>query len=298
MSAPPLPPITRVGILAKSQLKAAASHLADIAIWLEHRGIEPVFETATAALMAPSPGRCVIGKQELAADVGMVLVLGGDGTLLGMADCIGEAGSGVPILGVNFGSLGFLTEVTLAELYPALEAALSGKVRLEERVMLQCAVRREGAAFARHIALNDAVVTKAARSRMIDLSVFIGDDFVTRIKADGLIVATPTGSTAYNLAAGGPIVQPNVAALIVTPIAPHTLTNRPLVVPATSTVRMQPLVDGRDEVYVTFDGQAAYRLQEGDEIIVRQADVSLKLMRPTTRSYYQVLRTKLKWGER
>ena len=210
MSAAPPPSVTRVGILAKSQLHAASSHLVDIAIWLERRGVQPVFETETAALMPPSSARTVATKTQLAADVGMVLVLGGDGTLLGMADCIGEAGSGIPILGVNFGSLGFLTEVTLTELYPALEAALSGKVRIEERVMLQCAVRRSGELFARHIALNDAVVTKAARSRMIDLSVWVGDDFVTRVKADGLIVATPTGSTAYNLAAGGPIVQPNV----------------------------------------------------------------------------------------
>jgi NAD+ kinase len=294
----PLPPATRVGILAKSQLHAAASHLVDIAVWLERRGVQPIYEIETAALMPESINRAVATKQQLATDVGMVLVLGGDGTLLGMADCIGEAGSGIPILGVNFGSMGFLTEVTLTELYPALEAALSGKVRFEERVMLQCIVRRAGGTLARHIALNDAVVTKAARSRMIDLSVWVGDDFVTRVKADGLIVATPTGSTAYNLAAGGPIVQPNVDALIVTPIAPHTLTNRPLVIPATSGVRIQPIVDGRDEVYVTFDGQTAYQLQAGDEILVRRADVCLRLIRPTSRSYYQVLRAKLKWGER
>jgi NAD+ kinase len=297
MTGPHQPP-TRVGILARSELRAAASHLVDIAVWLERRGAQAIFETETAALMPDSISRSVATKQQLASDVEMVLVLGGDGTLLGMADCIGEAGSGIPILGVNFGSLGFLTEVTLTELYPALEAALSGKVRFEERVMLQCTVRRAGGTLARHIALNDAVVTKSARSRMIDLSVWVGDDFVTRVKADGLIVATPTGSTAYNLAAGGPIVQPNVDALIVTPIAPHTLTNRPLVIPATSSVRIQPIVDGRDEVYVTFDGQTAYQLQAGDEILVRRADVCLRLIRPTTRSYYQVLRAKLKWGER
>jgi NAD+ kinase len=298
MTAAPLPPITRVGILAKSQLHEAASHLVEIAQWLEGRGVEPVFETETAGLMPPSPSRSVAAKDVIAREAGMVLVLGGDGTLLGMADCIGEAGSGIPILGVNFGSLGFLTEVTLPELYTSLETALSGHARIEDRVMLQCAIRRDGTLLARHIALNDAVVTKAARSRMVDLSVWLGDDFVTRVKADGLIVATPTGSTAYNLAAGGPIVQPNVAALIVTPIAPHTLTNRPLVIPATATVRIQALVDGRDEVYVTYDGQVAYRLQQGDEILVRQADVCLRLIRPTARSYYQVLRTKLKWGER
>jgi NAD+ kinase len=296
--APPRPAITRVGILAKTQLHAAGNHLVDIGLWLERQGVQAVFETETAALMPPATNRLVASKQDLARDVGMVVVLGGDGTLLGMADCIGEAGTTIPILGVNFGSLGFLTEVTLPEIFPALEAALSGKVRSEERVMLQCTVRRSGGTFARHIALNDAVVTKSARSRMVDLSVWVDDDFVTRVKADGLIVATPTGSTAYNLAAGGPIVQPNVAALIVTPIAPHTLTNRPLVIPSASMVRVQPMMDGQDEVYVTFDGQTAYRLNAGDEIVVQAASACMRLVRPTTRSYYQVLRTKLKWGER
>ena len=292
------PPMTRIGVLAKSQLHAAASHLVEISLWLERRGIETVFETETAALMPAASSREVATKRALAANVDMVLVLGGDGTLLAMADCIGEVGSSIPILGVNFGSLGFLTEVTLPELYPALEIALSGKAIIEERAMLTCVIRRGTGVFATHSALNDAVVTKAARSRMVDLSVWIGDDFVTRVKADGLIVATPTGSTAYNLAAAGPIVQPDVDALVVTPIAPHTLTNRPLVIPATSVVRVQPMMDGRDEVYATFDGQTAYRLETGDELIVQRAKVGLRLIRPTTRSYYQVLRTKLKWGER
>jgi NAD+ kinase len=142
------------------------------------------------------------------------------------------------------------------------------------------------------------VITKSARSRMVDLSVWVGEEFVTRVKADGLIVGTPTGSTAYNLAAGGPIVQPAVDALIITPIAPHTLTNRPVVIPATATVRVQPTIAGRDEVYVTFDGQTAYQLRHGDEIEVRKAEVTLRLIRPTSHSYFQVLRTKLKWGER
>ena len=189
-------PMTRVGILAKSGLHAAASHLEEIAIWLEHRGIEPVFETHTGALLgSTATRRTLLSKADLATSVNMVLVLGGDGTLLGMGDCIAEAGSDIPILGVNFGSLGFLTEVTLPELYPALEATLSGKVRIESRVMLQSTVRRNGGTFAKHIAVNDAVVTKAAKSRMVDLSVWIDDDFVTRVKADGLIVATPSGIT-------------------------------------------------------------------------------------------------------
>jgi NAD+ kinase len=290
--------MSKVGILAKPHLHEAASHLVEIARWLEQRGVTAIFEEETAALLEPSAARLTATRTELATGVDMVLVLGGDGTLLGMADRIGEAGSNTPVLGVNFGSLGFLTEVTLAELYPALDAALAGQVPTERRGMLQSSVLRGGTAFATHIALNDVVVTKAARARMVDLSVWIDDDFVTRVRADGLIVATPTGSTAYNLAAGGPIMQPDVDALILTPIAPHTLTNRPVVIPAGGTVRVQPTIDGRDEVYVTFDGQTAYQLEAGDEIVVHTADVHLHLLRPTTRSYYQVLRTKLKWGER
>ena len=158
--------------------------------------------------------------------------------------------------------------------------------------------RRCGAVFARSIALNDAVINKTARSRMIDLSVSVGDEFVTRVKADGLIVATPTGSTAYNLAAGGPIVQPHVDALILTPIAPHTLTNRPIVIPATSLVRVQPNMLERDEVFVTFDGQAGFQLEAGDEISIGRAEHPLRLIKPSTRSYFEILRTKLKWGER
>jgi NAD+ kinase len=290
--------ITRVGIVAKAHLHAAKTHLSDIADWLATRGVDAVFDPATAALLPPNAPRQTMEKPAIAREAGMVLVLGGDGTLLSMADCIGEAGTRIPILGVNFGSLGFLTEVTLPELYPSLEAALTGQAPVEERLMLQSSTARGGRTFARHIALNDVVITKAARSRMIDLSVMVGDEFVTRVKADGLIIATPTGSTAYNLAAGGPIVQPNVDALVVTPIAPHTLTNRPIVIPAASAVRVQPNMEERDELFATFDGQAGFQVQAGDEIVVCRADAPLRLIRPSTRSYFEVLRTKLKWGER
>src|SRR5438067_455108 len=193
----PLRSVSRIGIVAKSHLREAAPHLAEIAAWLEERGITAVFEAATAALMVAGPPRRVVEKRALVDEVDMVLVLGGDGTLLGMADRIGEAGAAIPILGVNFGSLGFLTEVTLPELYPSLEAAVTGHARVEERLMLQSTTLRHGATHARHIVLNDVVITKGARSRMIDLSVWVGEEFVTRVKADGLIVATPTGSTAY-----------------------------------------------------------------------------------------------------
>jgi NAD+ kinase len=288
----------RVGVVAKSHLREAVPHLAEIESWLGVRGVEPVFETATAALMLPSGGRRLADKSALVAQVDLVVVLGGDGTLLSVAGCAAAADADVPILGVNFGSLGFLTEATLSELYPSLEAALSGRARVEERMMLRAATVRRGVALPEHLALNDVVITKAARARMTDLSVSLGEEFVTRVKADGLIVATPTGSTAYNLSAGGPIVQPDVDAIVLTPIAPHMLTNRPIVIPSSSLVRVQPLMTERDELYVTFDGQAGYELRVGDEVRIRCAERRVRLIRPSTRSYFEILRQKLKWNER
>jgi len=293
-----VPGMVRVGIVAKSHLHQATPHLVEIESWLAARGHEAVFETATAMLMPTRDGRGVADKPALVTRVDLVLVLGGDGTLLSVADCIGAAGVNVPILGVNFGGLGFLTEATLPELYPSLEAALSGQARVEERMMLHATTVRAGATLPEHHALNDVVITKAARARMTDLCVSLGDEFVTRVKADGLIVATPTGSTAYNLAAGGPILQPVLDAIVLTPIAPHMLTNRPIVIPAASLVRVQPMMNERDEIYVTFDGQAGYQLEGGDEVRIRRADRRVRLIRPSTRSYFEVLRQKLKWNER
>jgi NAD+ kinase len=291
-------PKLKVGIVAKSHLREATPHLIEIESWLTARGHAPVFETATAALMPPAAGRSVADKPALVAGVDLVVVLGGDGTLLSVAGCVGAAGVDVPILGVNFGSLGFLTEATLPELYQSLDAALRGDARVEERLMLRATTLRGGAALPEHLALNDVVITKAARARMTDLSVSVGDEFVTRVKADGLIVATPTGSTAYNLAAGGPIVQPVVDAIVLTPIAPHMLTNRPIVIPASSLVRVQPMMAERDELYVTFDGQEGYQLEAGDEVRIRCAERRVRLLRPSSRSYFEVLRQKLKWNER
>ena len=291
-------PLTSVGIVAKHHLREAAPHLADISAWLRERGLRAVFETATAALCTPACDWPVRDKEQLVREVDMVLVLGGDGTLLGMADRIAEAGLSIPILGINFGSLGFLTEVTLPEMYPSLEAAVSGRAGVEERLMLTSTTTRQNAAPVTRVGLNDVVITKTARSRLIDLSVWVGEEFLTRIKGDGLIIATPTGSTAYNLAAGGPIVEPSVEALLITPIAPHTLTNRPIVIPSTSSIRVQPLIEDRDELYITFDGQAGYQLQAGDQITVRAGETRLRLIRPSTRSHFEVLREKLKWGER
>jgi len=298
MSSVPLSPISTVGIIAKSHLRAATPHLLELGEWLTARGIRPVYDTETAALMPAAEGRAICSTTALATDVDMVLVLGGDGTLIGMADCIAEAGSGIPILGVNFGSLGFLTEVTLPELYRSLDNALNGRAHVEERMMLRATTAGGGEVRSRTIAVNDAVITKTARSRMIDLSVYVGSEFVTRVRADGLIIATPTGSTAYNLSAGGPIVQPDVDALVLTPIAPHTLTNRPIVIPGSSTVRVEPTMDARDEIVFTLDGQVTFPIHAGDEITVSRAPRPLRLIRPSTRSYFEVLRTKLKWGER
>ncbi len=292
-------PAPAVGIVAKQRLTAVARHLADIERWLAQRGVGTVFETATGALLAPAAGRRTADKRTLVEQVGLVLVLGGDGTLLSMADCIGAAGLSIPILGVNFGSLGFLTEVTLPELYPSLEAALAGEAPIEERLMLRAAKISASGDVSEHTALNDVVVTKSGTAaRMIELSIWVDAEFVMRVRADGVIVATPTGSTAYNLSSGGPIVQPNVEALLVTPIAPHTLTNRPLVVPAGSTVRVRPHTSDGDEVLASFDGQASSELREGDEVRVGRAETTLRLVRPSTRSYFEVLREKLKWGER
>src|SRR5215470_16552720 len=290
--------VQRVGIVAKTRLTNATGHLVDIGTWLTHRGVEPVYETATAALMPADAARHVADKQALVANVDLVVVLGGDGTLLSVADCIGAAGTGIPMLGVNFGSLGFLTEVTLPELYPSLEAALAGRAPIEERLTLRATIARPSGVSSSEAAVNDVVINKGARSRLIDLSISVGDGLVTTVRADGLIVATPTGSTAYNLAAGGPIVQPNVDALVMTPIAPHTLTNRPIVIPSSSTVRVKPVMEERDEVFVTFDGQEGCELHAGDEISICRASQSMRLVRPATRSYFEVLREKLNWGKR
>jgi NAD+ kinase len=288
----------RVGIVAKSHLREATPHLAEIETWLAARDLEAIFEDATAALMPPNARRKTAQKTALPTEVDLLVVLGGDGTLLSVAGCVGDAGVDVPILGVNFGSLGFLTEATLPELYTSLDAALTGRARVEERLMLRATTERGGTALPAHLALNDVVITKAARARMTDLSVSVGQEFVTRVKADGLIVATPTGSTAYNLAAGGPIVQPAVDALVLTPIAPHMLTNRPIVIPGGSIVRVKPMMDERDELFVTFDGQAGYELKAGDEVRIEVAERRVRLLRPSARSYFDVLRQKLKWNER
>jgi NAD+ kinase len=291
--------IKRVGLVAKSRLEAASGVLAELAGWLEARDIQPVFEHETAALVGLPPGRPTSTKDELPNASDLIVVLGGDGTLIGMGSRIVASGAEIPILGVNFGSLGFLTEITLAELYSSLEAVLGGTARIDERMMLRAQTMRNRQIFEDRLVLNDIVITKGALARIIDLAVAIADQPVMRVRADGLIVASPTGSTAYNLAAGGPILQPGVDALILTPIAPHMLTNRPIVIPGSSEVRVRPVMDdANDEVFITFDGQSGHRMESADLITIRRAERPLRLVRSQSRTYYDVLRQKLKWGER
>ena len=292
--------IQRVGLIAKHRLDAAAGVLAELAGWLEARDVRAVFETETAALVGPAAGT-PDGQPRRSAERlrSRRSCSAATARFIGMAGRIARRATDVPILGVNFGSLGFLTEVTLAELYESLEAVLDGHAHLETRMMLRARTLRQGKPLDDRFALNDVVITKGALSRIIDLSVAIGGQPVMRVRADGLIVATPTGSTAYNLAAGGPIVHPAVDAMLLTPIAPHMLTNRPVIVPGASDVRVEPLMDGaNEEVFVTFDGQSGHALQADDVIEIRRAERPLRLVRATKRTYFEVLRQKLKWGER
>jgi NAD+ kinase len=289
-----------VGVVAKARLERASTHLAQIASWLEARSIVTVFDHDTAALAASAGAAApfrVVDKDELPRHVDLIVVLGGDGTLLGTAGRIAKAKSDIPILGVNFGSLGFLTEVTLPEMLTSLATAVDGTAQTEARMMLQVTVDSAGQRVADRIVLNDVVVTQGALSRIIELSVFVDGESMMRVKADGLIIASPTGTTAYNLSAGGPIVHPQVDGLTITPIAPHTLTNRPVIVPGSSEIRIQPHIhDDQSEVFATFDGQSLAPLTGDSVVVVRRSETRLRLIRASARGYFQVLREKLKWG--
>jgi NAD+ kinase len=289
--------ISRVGLVAKQGLRGAANHIDKLAAWLKERGVEPVFDTDTASLTGA--GGETRSRDDLPGDVDLVVVMGGDGTLLSMARRTAQAGRDTPILGVNFGSLGFLTETRIDELYTVLESVLNGSATYDDRAMLAADAYRAREHFDSRIVLNDVVFTKAALSRIIELSISVGAGLVTRVRADGLIVATATGSTAYNLAAGGPIIHPRTDAIVLTPIAPHMLTNRPIVIPASEIVEVRPeVVTGLHDIHVTYDGQIGYPLQPGDVVRIRTSERTLRLVRAPTRSYFEVLREKLMWGER
>ncbi len=297
---PPPRAIRTVGIIAKARLPEAAEVVSGIADWLSERGVNTEVETETARL-AGRDGARTFATDALPAQVDLLVVLGGDGTLLGVARSIADAraGTDIPVLAVNFGSLGFLTEVTLPELYQALESVLDGTAGIDERQMLRSTVIRDGHIMTDRVVLNDIVIGKAALSNIIELTINVGEQFVTSLRADGLIVASPTGSTAYSMAAGGPIVHPLVDALLLTPIAPHTLTNRPIVIPSTTAVRVTPaLEDPHCSAYASFDGQSGLELVHGDVVTVEKAVRPLKIIRAESRGYFAVLRQKLKWGER
>ena len=283
----------RVGIVTKHNLAAARDTLLTLESWLAERRIDAVWSSDSAELMSPA-SRSVAAREAIVSEVDLVLVLGGDGTLLAIADLVGQLELDVSILGVNFGALGFLTEITRPELFTALDAAVNGTVDHDERMMLRGCVGTTS-----RVALNDIVLTRTALSRMIDLDVTVGDQFVTSVRSDGLIIASPTGSTAYNLSAGGPVVHPAMDAMVLTPIAPHTLTHRPIVIPAGREVRVRAAAGNAGaEIYVTFDGQHGFALPDGAEVVVTRSPKSIRLVRAATRSYFEVLREKLKWGER
>jgi len=285
-----------IGVLARPDLAAAGSAIRDLVTWLRARGKRACVEEATAALAGDSvePGCIVASGPDMAALADALVVLGGDGTLLAASRLLDRP---IPVLGVNFGSLGFLTEITLPELYPTLESVLSGRFNLEERRLLRARIRRAGREDTTADVLNDVVITKAGPSRIIDLDVLVDELFVSSFRADGIIVSSPTGSTAYNLAAGGPIVRPTLPAMVVTPICPHMLSNRPLVVGDDSRVEVR-LRAARDvEVYTALDGQETLALTDGDGVVVTGSPHRLKLVKAPGRDYFEVLRTKLRWGD-
>ena len=285
--------MTRVGLVAKPDAAQAQSVILRLVEWLGQHGMSVVIEKETAGLV-PSASVAAAHKSDLPGQVDLLIVLGGDGTLLSMARAVGDLG--VPILGVNLGGLGFLTATTLDEMLPALETLLAGGMEVEERLMLSASLRRGGQSVGEYIALNDVVITKSAMSRIIDLSVSVGGRHAISYRADGLIIATPTGSTAYNLSAGGPILFPTMDAVVLTPIAPHTPSNRPIVVPGAQRIEVALLID--QEVMLTMDGQVGVPLRERDVVEVQKAAARIRLVRFPQKDFFSVLRTKLKWGQR
>jgi NAD+ kinase len=285
--------VTRVGIVAKPDAPRAQAVIVQLLAWLSARGIAAVLEKETADLV-PAVAPPSAAKTELPGQVDFLIVLGGDGTLLSMARAVGDLG--VPLLGMNLGGLGFLTATTLDEMFPALEAYLEGQMTIEERMLLAARVIRNGQALCEYAALNDVVIMKSAMSRIIDLSVSVDGRHATAYRADGLIISTPTGSTAYSLSAGGPILFPTMDAVLLTPICSHTLTNRPIVLPGTDRIEVTLLAD--QEVMATVDGQVGIGLRERDTVEIRQATSRIRLVRFPQKDFFSVLRTKLKWGER
>ncbi len=285
------PQLKSIGVVVGPEKPAALAVVRDLRAWCEARRIalRAFGEAAEFAGCAPLTDE----RGELAADVDLIVVLGGDGTMLGASRLVGTRQ--IPVLGVNFGWLGYLTEFTLGELYPTLDDLRDGKFSVERRMQLDVTLSRGSATMVSHRALNEAVINKAAPARMIEYECWINGMFVNQFRADGMIVATPTGSTAYSLSAGGPVVHPSMSAILLTPICPHTLSNRPVVVPGESVIEIV-FKRASDGLMLTVDGQSVEPLEPDDRITLRRSQTTFDIVRPTNRNYFEVLRTKLKWG--
>jgi NAD+ kinase len=283
--------INTVGIISKPKIARAPEIVAGLLAWLAARGVRYRCDQLTAEYAGIGE---FFSRDELHTGIDMLIVLGGDGTLLSAARAV--AGHDVPIFAVNLGHLGFLTSIRVEELYPELERAIRGEHRIGLRRMIACELQRDGKTIASYSALNDVVIAKSELARMIDLDTHVDNHFVAAYKADGLIIATPTGSTAYSLSAGGPVVFPSVNAFCITPICPHMLTNRPVIVPDSSVIQI--LNHGEDGTYLTIDGQVGEPLSKGDRIVCRSSPKTIQLIRPPKMLFFDVLREKLKWGER
>ena len=285
--------IKKLGVVAKPTRRESKEIVLRLCDYAKKKGLKLIPDTRTAKMLGLKDG---LEREKIGGRVDLLLVIGGDGTLLSVSKSAARAHT--PILGVNLGSLGFLTEISLEELYKYLDRALAGDVILDKRMMLKAEIIRKNKVIGSYSILNDIVINKAALARIIDLSVDIDGYYVTTYKADGLIVSTPTGSTAYSLSAGGPIIYPSMKAFVITPICSHTLTNRPLVISDEVEIKIT-LSAGDDEVvYVTLDGQLGFPIKSEDVIkVVKSKDV-VSLIRARERNYFDLLRRKLKWGER
>jgi NAD+ kinase len=283
--------IETVGIISKPKIAEAPEIVCGVLEWLEKRGVQCRCDRQTAEYAGNRP---YFSREELPEGTDLIIVLGGDGTLLSAARVV--AGCNIPLFAVNLGHLGFLTAIRVEELYPELERALKGEHRIGRRRMVDCELLRNGEIIGSYSALNDVVITKSELARMIDLDAHVDNHFVAAYKADGLIIATPTGSTAYSLSAGGPVIFPSVNAFCITPICPHMLTNRPVIVPDSSVIQI--LNHGEDRTYLTIDGQVGEPLSKGDRIVCRSSPKTIQLIRPPKMLFFDVLREKLKWGER
>jgi NAD+ kinase len=289
--------VTRIGVVARDDRPDARDVVRALVRWLTDRARTVVVDGQTGALMAGEGTAevTVVDRAHLAGQVDLIVVLGGDGTLLSVARA--ADGLAVPILGVNLGGLGFLAATTLEALYPTLEGVLGGEYSAEARIMLAATLARGAATVAGYLAVNDVVIAKGALGRLIDLEVRVDGQLMTEYRADGLILATPTGSTAYNLSAAGPILFPTMDAVVLTPICSHALTNRPIALPGTARLEVVLLSDTPD-VVLSVDGQVGLPIVAGDVVRVGRAQARLHLIRDPQKTYFQVLRAKLKWGER